>query len=113
MASQGHPSRNAPSGPLLVHSLQPMHSSGSTIMRPNGGWSKSGLQYMHCATGQYSTQAGEPEHPVQFSLITARMSVLRFRRVPVSLETGACLTTCPALYSLLGGLSYPKVRLIL
>ena len=47
MASHGQPSRNAPSGPLLVQSLQPMHNSGSTRMRPNGAWSGSGLQYMH------------------------------------------------------------------
>src|SRR2546427_73804 len=46
MASHGHPSRNIPSGPLLVHSLQPIHSRGSTSMRPNGGWSASGTQYM-------------------------------------------------------------------
>src|SRR5579863_6302002 len=73
MASHGQPSRNAPSGPLLVHSLQPMHNRGSTIMRPNGACSSSGAQYMQSATGQYSTQAGEPAHPVQHSLITARM----------------------------------------
>src|SRR5512146_299505 len=30
MASQGQPSRKQPSGPLLVHFLQPMQSSGST-----------------------------------------------------------------------------------
>lgn len=37
MASHGQPSRNAPSGPLLMHFWQPMHSSGSTSIRPNGG----------------------------------------------------------------------------
>ena len=36
IASQGHPSRNAPSGPLLVHFLHPMHKTESTWMRPNG-----------------------------------------------------------------------------
>src|SRR5579871_3053749 len=46
MASHGQPSRKAPSGPLLVQSLQPMQSRGSTIMRPKGGWSSSGDQYM-------------------------------------------------------------------
>jgi hypothetical protein len=37
-------------GPLLVHFLQPMQSAGSTSMRPNGGWSSSGTQYMQSAT---------------------------------------------------------------
>src|ERR1700692_2163437 len=96
IASHGQPSRNAPSGPLLVHSLQPMHSRGSTMMRPNGAWSSSGAQYMQSATGQYSTQAGEPAQPVQHSLITARMWGLRLRWVVVPVEMGAYLTTVPA-----------------
>src|SRR6202049_3361416 len=96
MASHGQPSRNAPSGPLLVHSLQPMQSKGSTIIRPNGAWSSSGAQYMQSATGQYSTQAGEPAHPVQHSLMTARMWGLRFLWVVVPVEMGAYLTTVPA-----------------
>src|SRR5690242_8192592 len=79
MASHGQPSRNAPSGPLLVHFLHPMHSAGSTSMWPNGGWSSSGTQYMHSATGQYGTHAGEPAHPVQHSVMTAS-SLGRFLR---------------------------------
>src|SRR5215472_17058885 len=71
IASQGQPSRKAPSGPLLVHFLQPMHKIGSTWIRPNGGWSSSGTQNMQSSTGQYSTHAGEPAHPVQHSVITA------------------------------------------
>src|ERR1041385_8333220 len=89
IASHGQPSRNAPSGPLLVHSLQPMHSRGSTMMRPNGGWAKSGLQYMQSSTGQYSTHAGDPEQPVQLSLITAKMCGLRFRLVVVPSDVGS------------------------
>src|SRR5580692_8621926 len=95
IASQGQPSRNAPSGPLLVHNLQPMHKIGSTRILPNGGWSASGTQNMHSATGQYSTQAGEPEHPVHISLITATMCGLRFRRVFVPSEIGSYLMTSP------------------
>src|SRR3984885_8582851 len=71
MASQGQPSRKQPSGPLLRHFLQPMQRIGSMAMRPNGGWSSSGTQNMQSSTGQYSTQAGEPAHPVQHSVITA------------------------------------------
>jgi len=71
IASQGQPSRKQPSGPLLVHFLHPMHRMGSIWMRPNGGWSSSGTQNMQSATGQYSTQAGDPAQPVQHSVITA------------------------------------------
>src|SRR6185436_11387613 len=67
----GQKSRNAPSGPLLVHFLQPMQRTGSTSMWPNGGWSSSGTQYMQSATGQYGTHAGDPAHPVQHSVMTA------------------------------------------
>jgi hypothetical protein len=66
------------------------------MIRPNGEWSSSGAQYMQFATGQYSTQAGEPEHPVQHSLITAKICGLRLRCVVVPVEMGACLTTVPA-----------------
>src|SRR5262250_3619174 len=71
MASQGQPSRKQPSGPLLVHFLQPIHKIGSTWMRPNGGWSSSGTQNIQSSTGQYSTHAGDPAQPVQHSVITA------------------------------------------
>ncbi len=71
MASHGQPSRKHPSGPLLRHFLQPMQRMGSTAILPNGVLSSSGTQNMQSSTGQYSTQAGEPAHPVQHSVITA------------------------------------------
>src|SRR5271155_1343039 len=71
MASQGQPSRNIPSGPLLRHFLQPMQRMGSTAMRPKGVAASSATQNMQSSTGQYSTHAGEPAHPVQHSVITA------------------------------------------
>src|ERR1051325_997061 len=73
IASQGQPSRNAPSGPLLMHFWQPMHRYGSTSMRPKGEWSSSGTQNMHASIGQYSMQAGEPAQPVQQSVVMARI----------------------------------------
>src|SRR5579871_472344 len=71
MASHGQPSRNAPSGPLLVHFLHPLHNQGSTMMRPNGWKSGSGTQNMQSSIGQYSTHAGDPAQPVQPSVMTA------------------------------------------
>src|SRR5712692_4887626 len=103
MASHGHPSKNAPSGPLLMHSLHPMQSRGSTSMRPNGGWQVSGTQYMQSSTGQYPTQAGEPAHPVQHSLITAIMCGLRLRLVVVPVDFGSRLTTLSAANSAIVG----------
>src|ERR1700693_2338878 len=50
---------------------------------------------MHSATGQYSTHAGEPAHPVHISLITATMCGLRFRRVVVPSEIGSYFATSP------------------
>src|SRR3970282_1003264 len=87
MASQGQPSRKVPSGPLLVQSLQPMQSSGSTRMTPKGGLSADGIQYMQSSMGQESTEAGEPAHPVQHSLMTARIlgTFLRLFVMPVDL----------------------------
>src|SRR5271157_2767713 len=93
MASHGQPSRKAPSGPLLVHFLQPMHSSGSTWMRPKGGWSSSGTQNMQSSMGQYSTQAGEPAQPVQHSVITASSLGFLRRGVSVPLDLGSCLSS--------------------
>src|ERR687888_643153 len=92
MASHGHPSRNAPSGPLLTHFLHPMQSSGSTSMCPNGGWSSSGTQYMQSATGQYGTQAGEPAQPVQHSVITASSLGRFLRGVVIPSDFGSILT---------------------
>src|SRR5581483_6174058 len=97
MASHGQPSRKAPSGPLLVHFLQPMHSTGSTSMWPNGGWSSSGTQYMQSATGQYGTQAGEPAQPVQHSVMTARSLGRFFRGVAMPSDLGSIFTTAVAI----------------
>src|SRR6266699_1258144 len=93
IASQGQPSRNAPSGPLLTHFLQPMHSTGSTSMRPNGRWSSSGTQYMQSATGQYGTHAGDPAQPVQHSVMTASSFGFFFRGVAIPSDFGSILTT--------------------
>src|SRR5271169_6755805 len=93
MASQGQPSRKQPSGPLLRHFLQPMQRMGSTAMRPNGGLSSSGTQNMQSSTGQYSTQAGEPAHPVQHSVITANSFGFFFRRVNNPLDLGSNLSS--------------------
>src|SRR5579859_6869036 len=93
IASQGQPSRKAPSGPLLTHFLHPMHSTGSTSMCPNGGWSSSGTQYMQSATGQYGTHAGEPAQPVQHSVITAISLGLFLRGVAIPSDLGSLLTT--------------------
>jgi len=89
MASHGQPSRKEPSGPLLVHFLQPIQVAGSTSMRPKGGWSGSGTQYMQSSTGQYSTHAGEPAHPVQHSVITANSFGFFLRGVVRPLDLGS------------------------
>src|SRR6266571_5383196 len=93
MASQGQPSRNDPSGPLLVHLLQPMQRIGSTWMRPKGGWSSSGTQNMQSSTGQYSTQAGEPAQPVQHSVMTANSLGFFLRGVARPLDFGSNLSS--------------------
>src|SRR5579863_5587568 len=93
MASHGHPSRNAPSGPLLVHFLHPMQRNGSTSIWPKGGWSSSGTQYMQSATGQYGTQAGEPAQPVQHSVMIANSFGFFFRGVAMPSDFGSIFTT--------------------
>src|ERR1035441_375019 len=93
MASHGQPSRKAPSGPLLVHFLQPMQSTGSTSMWPNGWWSSSGTQYMQSATGQYGTQAGDPAQPVQHSVMTASSLGRFLRGVAIPSDFGSIFTT--------------------
>src|SRR5689334_8793359 len=108
IASQGQPSRNAPSGPLLVHFLQPIHSSGSTWMRPNGGLYSSGTQNMQSSTGQYSTQAGEPAQPVQHSVMTASSLGFFLRAVAIPLERGSnfCSSgTIPGAFTASGALA--------
>src|SRR6266851_6579801 len=93
MASHGQPSRKEPSGPLLVHLLQPMQRMGSTWMRPKGELSSSGTQNMQSSTGQYSTHAGEPAQPVQHSVITANSLGFFLRAVSRPLDLGSCLNS--------------------
>src|SRR5271154_7308473 len=93
MASQGHPSRKQPSGPLLRHFLHPMQRIGSTAMRPNGVLSSSATQNMQSSTGQYSTQAGDPAQPVQHSVITASSFGFFLRGVVIPFERGSCLSS--------------------
>src|SRR5918997_1541961 len=93
MASQGQPSRNAPSGPLLMHFWQPIQRLGSTSMRPKGGWSSSGTQNMQASIGQYSIQAGEPAQPVQQSVVMARILGFFLRvALPSPTDIGQCFS---------------------
>src|SRR5271154_3671241 len=89
MASHGQPSRKQPSGPLLRHFLQPMQRMGSIAMRPKGVLSSSGTQNMQSSTGQYSTHAGDPAHPVQHSVITANSFGFFLRAVAIPLDLGS------------------------
>src|SRR5881409_1871167 len=98
MASHGQPSRKQPSGPLLRHFLQPMHRIGSIWIRPNGGLSSSGTQNMQSSTGQYSTQAGDPAHPVQHSVMTASSFGFFFRGVAIPSDFGSILTTVGVMF---------------
>ena len=63
-------------------------------MRPNGGWSSSGTQNIQASIGQYSIHAGDPEQPVQQSVVIASMRG-RFLRVafPSPSDIGQCLST--------------------
>src|SRR4029077_8850937 len=54
---------------------------------------------MQSSTGQYSTQAGEPAQPVQFSLIMARMRGLRLRLLVWPSDFGSSVGAPPATYS--------------
>src|SRR6185295_6391136 len=99
IASQGQPSRKAPSGPLLMHFWQPMQRYGSTSMRPNGGWSSSGTQNMQASMGQYSMQAGEPAQPVQQSVVIARMRGFFLRvALPSPTDMGQCFSMMSNIY---------------
>src|ERR1700682_2372509 len=100
MASHGQPSRKAPSGPLLVHFLQPIQRAGSTSMRPNGGLSSSSTQYMQSSTGQYGTHAGEPAQPVQHSVITASSLGFFLRGVVMPSDLGSLFTTVAVIVEL-------------
>src|SRR5215467_9116854 len=74
-------------------------------MRPNGGWSSSGTQNMQSSTGQYSTHAGEPAHPVQHSVITASSLGFFLRGVAIPFERGSCFSasdTNPSALATLG-----------
>src|SRR5215467_11569010 len=62
-------------------------------MRPNGGWSSSGTQNMQSSTGQYSTHAGEPAHPVQHSVITASSFGFFLRGVASPFDLGSNLSS--------------------
>src|SRR5882672_3145306 len=105
IASHGQPSRNAPSGPLLVHFWQPMQRYGSTSMRPNGGWSSSGTQNMQASIGQYSMQAGEPAQPVQQSVVIASIRGLFLRAaLPSPSDIGQYFST---MSYMLGSLESP------
>src|SRR2546421_12052049 len=110
MASQGQPSRNAPSGPLLTHFLQPMHRNGSTSMRPKGGCPSSGTQYMQSATGQYGTQAGDPAQPVQHSVMIASSLGRFFRGVAIPSDLGSILTTAVAMPRIIHRAGEPATR---
>src|SRR5260370_35548909 len=100
LASQGQPSRNAPSGPLLKHFLQPMDRNGSTSMRPKGRCSSSGTQYMQSATGQYGTQAGDPAQPVQHSVMTASSLGFFLRGVVIPSDLGSLLIAVAVMFEL-------------
>ena len=93
MASHGQPSRKRSSGPLLTHFLHPMHRIGSIWIRPNGGLSPSGTQNRQSSTGQYSTQEGDPAHPLQHSVITASSFGFFLRTVMMPLERGSCFSS--------------------
>src|SRR5690349_12158609 len=45
---------------------------------------------MQSSTGQYSTHAGDPAHPVQHSVITASSFGFFLRAVVIPLERGSC-----------------------
>ena len=63
------------------------------LIRPNGGLSSSGTQNMQSSTGQYSTHAGEPAHPVQHSVITASSLGFFLRGVASPLDFGSNLSS--------------------
>src|SRR5581483_6281379 len=48
---------------------------------------------MQSSTGQYSTQAGDPAHPVQHSVITASSFGFFFRGVFRPWDRGSCLSS--------------------
>ena len=52
---------------------------------------------MQSATGQYGTQAGEPAHPVQHSVMTASSFGRFFRGVAIPSDFGSILTTAVAM----------------
>lgn len=66
-----------------------MQRIGSIWILPNGGWSSSGTQNMQSSTGQYSTQAGEPAHPVQHSVMTANSLGFFLRGVVSPFDLGS------------------------
>jgi len=111
IASQGHPSRKAPSGPLLVHFWHPMQRFGSTSMRPKGGWSSSGIQNMQASIGQYSIHAGEPAQPVQQSVVMASILGFFLRvALPSPSDMGQCFSMIWIMLVALKGPSNPRTE---
>jgi len=81
-------------------------------MRPNGGLSSSGTQNMQSSTGQYSTHAGEPAHPVQHSVITANSFGFFLRGVVRPLDLGSNFSssgTIPAGLLTTGGAAIVRI----
>src|SRR4030081_3224768 len=93
IASKGQPSRKQRAALLLMPFLQPMQRMGSIAIRPNGVASSSGTQNIQSSTGQYSTQAGEPAHPVQHSVMTASSLGFFLRGVARPLDLGSNLSS--------------------
>src|SRR5260221_2931534 len=57
---------------------------------------------MQSSTGQYSTHAGDPAHPVQHSVMTASSFGFFLRAVVIPLERGSCFCssgTIPAVFA--------------
>jgi hypothetical protein len=48
---------------------------------------------MQSSTGQYSTQAGDPAHPVQHSVMTASSFGFFLRGVSMPFERGSCFSS--------------------
>src|SRR6185369_17274027 len=52
---------------------------------------------MQASTGQYSTQAGEPAHPVQLSIMTASIFGFFFLRSGRPCDIGSIFTNVPVI----------------
>src|ERR1700756_4476763 len=58
-------------------------------MRQKGGYPSPGTQNMEPGTGQFSTPAGEPAHPVQHSVMTASSLGFFLRGVVSPVDLGS------------------------